>query len=269
MEIFMLKHPLTLPLFSLFLGGIFLSFSSAYNSNNSSSSKEASQDSRPGISDEKDENKLRSNQTTRQKKIAYIDERDQDIHHRANRRGEWGYKQNYRYDRKAFYKGETQGEAYDLENPDSAGGIGLDPDTEYLQMRKFYLEEANRNRQNGRNEKQDSNQRRQLSKNDTSNQNSNSNSNNNNSNDDDCSPRNPSHRASCENHGMAQRYPNSQYSNLNSSSQNEPISSRDDNDMNNYKNPSQRNFNYESQPHPAYYYPSNNSGYYPYYNNYE
>lgn len=75
------------------------------------------------------------------------DARDRDIDRRAYRKGDWGYKQNWRYDRKAFYSGETQGEAYDQEHPDGVGGIGMDPDYDYLQMRRFYLEENARNNQ--------------------------------------------------------------------------------------------------------------------------
>lgn len=157
----MQKYNLKLPLFSLFLGAIFLSFSSGYAN---SSSQEAPRTSRPGISGDTHESSSSQSQTTRQKRIAYMNERDRDIHHRANRRGEWGYKQNYRYDREAFYKGETQGEAYDLENPDSAGGIGMDPDVEYLEMRKFYLEEEKRNRQISESSKQASKQSGKSSK---------------------------------------------------------------------------------------------------------
>lgn len=158
MEIIMKKYNLTLPLFSLLLGGIFLSSSPAY-SINSSSNQEAPRKTRPGISGDVHESSAPNTQSTRQKKMAYMDERDQDIHHRANRRGEWGYKQNYRYDREAFYKGETQGEAYDLENPDSAGGIGMDPDVEYLEMRKFYLKDQKGDGQNNPSSKKDPNQK--------------------------------------------------------------------------------------------------------------
>ena len=69
-------------------------------------------------------------------------QRDYDIQRRANRKGNWGYKQNWRYDRHAFYNGYTQAEAYDRENPDGIGGIGFEPDTEYLQMRNYYLQQS-------------------------------------------------------------------------------------------------------------------------------
>lgn len=72
------------------------------------------------------------------------DERDQDIHERADRKGDWGYKQNWRYDREAFYAGETQGEAYDKEHADHVGAPGITPDYEYLQMRRYYEQQSGR-----------------------------------------------------------------------------------------------------------------------------
>ena len=74
-----------------------------------------------------------------------MDARDRDILRRADRKGNWAYKQNWRYDREAFYNGYTQAEAYDKENPDGIGGIGFEPDTEYLQMRNYYLQQSRNN----------------------------------------------------------------------------------------------------------------------------
>lgn len=140
----MLKRYFAMPLLGVFLGGILLSASSGYNNNSSYNRPE---NVRPGVSDDSDHPPQSGYQGSGREEIAYLDERDEDIHERANRKGDWGYKQNWRYDRKAFYKGETQGEAYDIEHPDSAGGVGMDPDTEYLQMHKYYLEEAKRQRE--------------------------------------------------------------------------------------------------------------------------
>jgi hypothetical protein len=136
-----------LPLLGLILGGVCLSLTPGYI-NNSNRASNYPQDVTPGVSDEYYESQQPREQATGREEIAYLDERDRDIHQRANRQGDWGYKQNWRYDRKAFYSGETQGEAYDKEHPDGVGGPGMDPDTEYLQMRKFYMEDAKRNRQN-------------------------------------------------------------------------------------------------------------------------
>ncbi len=91
------------------------------------------------------EKSQRTRSATGQEEVAYMDERGKDIHHRANRQGDWGYRQNWRYDRDAFYKGETQGEAYDIEHPEGVGGPGMNVDKDYLQMRKYYLEHTDRN----------------------------------------------------------------------------------------------------------------------------
>lgn len=79
-------------------------------------------------------------QATGREEIAYMDERDIDIHERADRKGDWNYRQNWRYDRQAFYRGETQGDAYNREHPEASGGPGFDKDTEFLEMRRYYLE---------------------------------------------------------------------------------------------------------------------------------
>jgi hypothetical protein len=137
------------PVLSLVLGGLCLGFIPGYNNTNRSNSSYYSypQNQRSGLSDDSYQPQQYRDPAKGKEEIAYLDERDADIHHRAYRQGDWNYKQNWRYDRKAFYGGETQGEAYDREHPDGIGGPGMDPDYEYLQMRKFYEEEAKRNRQ--------------------------------------------------------------------------------------------------------------------------
>lgn len=143
-----------LPMLGLILGGMCLSLTPGDNHNNSNrSSNRYPENMRPGVSEENNESQRPRDRATGREEIAYLDELDEDIHHRANRKGDWDYKQNWRYDRKAFYKGETQGEAYDREHADGVGGPGMDPDTEYLEMHKFYLKE--RNRQNTGNQKKD------------------------------------------------------------------------------------------------------------------
>lgn len=142
MEVLMLKHYVAAPFLCIFLGGICLSLSPGYNSNNTS---RYPQNVKPGISDDSSGyQQSRNHQASEREKIVYMDERDQDIHRRANRMGDWNYRQNWRYDRKAFYKGDTQGEAYEEEHPEGTGGIGIDPDIEFLQMHKYYLEDAKR-----------------------------------------------------------------------------------------------------------------------------
>lgn len=178
----MSKHDMIIPFLSLLLGGICLSASPGYNNDNYPT--DYPQNIKPGVSDDSSYyyQQQYGNSANRQKQIAYIDDRDRDIHQRANRKGDWGYKQNWRYDRRAFYKGETQGEAYEEEHPEHSGGIGMDPDREFLQMRQFYLEDARRARQNAN----------RLSKNDQKNQNQSSKS--------GYANNNPSNRGNPNNH---------------------------------------------------------------------
>lgn len=117
-----------IPYLSLLLGGIFLSLASP---NYYSSNQPTEEQKRAYDHFDREPAPL----------VTYTDERDRDIHERANRRGNWNYKQNWRYDRKAFYKGDTQQEAYDDEHPEGVGGIGMDPDYEYLQMRQYYIDQ--------------------------------------------------------------------------------------------------------------------------------
>jgi hypothetical protein len=176
-----------LPMLGLILGGMSLSLTPGYINNSNHSSYNYPKYVKPGVSDEyyesqqpreqatgreemayreqatgREEMAYREQATGREEiayreqatdreEIAYMDERDRDIHQRANRKGDWGYRQNWRYNREAFYKGETQADAYDRETPDGVGGPGMDPDTEFLQMRKFYLEEQKH--QNAANQK--------------------------------------------------------------------------------------------------------------------
>lgn len=56
--------------------------------------------------------------------IAYVDRNeDRTLYERNLRLGDWDYKENWRYDKQAFYSGETQSQAYDEEHP-SLRGIG-------------------------------------------------------------------------------------------------------------------------------------------------
>jgi hypothetical protein len=155
-----------LPMLGLVLGGMGLSLTPGYSNNSNQSSYSYPQNVKPGVSDEYYESQqsredatgreeLVYRQATESEEIAYMDERDMDIHERANRKGNWNYKQNWRYDREAFYRGYTQEEAFDREHPDKIGGPGREADAEYLQMRRYYLEE--RNRQNVANQRNNGN----------------------------------------------------------------------------------------------------------------
>lgn len=129
----MLKHFVFIPLLGAFFKTMCLSASPF--------------DSQPTVSAAPSNGWMR-NQASGREEIVEMDERDEDIHQRANRRGDWSFKQNWRYDRKAFYNGETQPEAYNREHSEGLGGIGFDSDNEFLQMRRFYEEEAARNQHN-------------------------------------------------------------------------------------------------------------------------
>jgi hypothetical protein len=52
------------------------------------------------------------------------------------RRGDWDNYQNWQYDRDAYFKGETQGEAYRKEHPFGPGGIGYDADENYIREQR-------------------------------------------------------------------------------------------------------------------------------------
>ena len=52
-------------------------------------------------------------QSVERQSIVDFDERDRDIYDRANRKGDWNYKQNWRYDRQDYYQGKSQAEAYE------------------------------------------------------------------------------------------------------------------------------------------------------------
>lgn len=137
----MLNRYLSISILGVFLEGFVLGTSSVGSNQPSNYPNVA-----PGMSEETYDT-FPPNEASGREEIAYIDERDQNILDRANRKGNWNFKQNWRYDREAFYRGENQSNVYDREHPDGIGGIGRDPDPEYLQMRNFYLEELNRNQQ--------------------------------------------------------------------------------------------------------------------------
>jgi len=51
---------------------------------------------------------------------------------------DWDYHQSWRDNRKAYYDGETQPEAYRHSHPTGAAGIGYDADPTYTQIRNEY-----------------------------------------------------------------------------------------------------------------------------------
>lgn len=56
------------------------------------------------------------------------------------RMGDWDFHENWRYNRDAFYRGESQPEAYREEHPYGPGGIGYDADVNYRRNLRRYQE---------------------------------------------------------------------------------------------------------------------------------
>lgn len=61
----------------------------------------------------------------------------------------WGFQESWRDNKKAFYHGETQAQAYRQNHPYGEGGIGYDPDPVYLRMEEEYRQSAEQQRQGG------------------------------------------------------------------------------------------------------------------------
>lgn len=131
----MLKYEIMKPLMriclSFFCFSLISGFADEYRFPPSSQSTSLPQGVKPGVSDDSANYQQPTRQFSNREKIAQLDYRDEDIHERADRRGDWDYKENWRYDRRAFYSGETQGEAYRKEHPPGRGGIGYDADDDY------------------------------------------------------------------------------------------------------------------------------------------
>lgn len=125
----MLKYYIYKPLAYVTLGFLCMSFYPGYNNSSSTSTPPGI---RPGVSDDSvNYQQQPGRQASEREKIAYVDYRDTDIHQRANRMGDWDNNQNWRYDRQAFYQGETQPEAYRREHPYGTPGIGYNTDQYY------------------------------------------------------------------------------------------------------------------------------------------
>lgn len=82
--------------------------------------------------------RINSSSPSGREEVAYMDDRDVDIHSRAERRGDWDYKGNWRYNRGAFYAGENQPDPYNDQDLPYSGGIGRDRDEDYVRMMNEY-----------------------------------------------------------------------------------------------------------------------------------
>ena len=130
------------PLMFMILWGACLS-SSPGDDRNHGSDHPSIQGVKPGISDDSPQSQKQDDRGTGREEIAQADLESgpypRDGHFRM---GDWDYRENWRYDRDAFYRGETQPQAYREEHPYGSGGIGYDADINYgrnlRRYRQFY-----------------------------------------------------------------------------------------------------------------------------------
>lgn len=123
-------HRISLPLFSFIFSAFCLSSLSCVFADDLPVEK-------PDPSQKQEQN-VANNRSTRaiatgREEIAMetANERDADIHSRANRMGDWDNKADWRYDRQKFYQGETQPQAYREEHPYGPPGIGYNAGDEF------------------------------------------------------------------------------------------------------------------------------------------
>ncbi len=158
----MLKHSLmTSSLLYIFLGGV-LGYVPIYGASDSSSSGSYSQNrsqdpSQYRANDPNSPNNSRSKSSSYpstgqsgsnrsnnrydygKEEIAYEDYTDtRPSSYQPIRKGNWDNRQNWKYDREAYLRGETQAQVYRERNPFGPGGIGYDADENYVRARDQY-----------------------------------------------------------------------------------------------------------------------------------
>lgn len=121
----------------LLLGGACLSMSPGNNEANPSAKVPTVQGVKPGVSDETKASAKPTDKQAGTEEIAQGRPAPRDGNFRMS---DWDYRENWRYNRDAFYKGETQPEAYRDEHPYGAGGVGYDADVNYKRNFKRYRE---------------------------------------------------------------------------------------------------------------------------------
>jgi hypothetical protein len=92
----------------------------------------------PGVSGDSSSSCWGSNQGNGQEKIAQANVETPYPEDAPVRMGNWDYKENWRYDRDAFYRGESQSQAYKEEHPYGPEGIGYDADLNYQRNLRRY-----------------------------------------------------------------------------------------------------------------------------------
>jgi hypothetical protein len=148
----MLQRIFINPLMFMILGGFCLSLSPGDKGDNNRSSNHPSvQGVKPGISDDSSQSKRSNNRRATREEIAQA-ERGPYARDGHFRMGDWDYRENWRYERDAFYRGETQPQAYREDHPYGPGGIGFDPDINFgRNLRRyedlFQKEPTTRNRE--------------------------------------------------------------------------------------------------------------------------
>lgn len=127
------------PLMFFILGGACLSLSPGYD-NSRSPNRPSVHGVKPGISDDSQQNQRPDDRGGSREEIAQADI-DPPYPQSGNfRMGDWDFRENWRYNRDAFYSGQSQPEAYRDEHPYGPQGIGYDADVNYARNLKRYRE---------------------------------------------------------------------------------------------------------------------------------
>ena len=127
----MLQQLFAKSLILLILGGACVSLAPGNDTRNPSF-----QGVKPGVSDDSSQSQRNDNRRTGREQIAQAD-LDNDTFSEPYprngnfRMGDWDFRENWRYNRDAFYRGETQQQAYREEHPYGPAGIGYDADINY------------------------------------------------------------------------------------------------------------------------------------------
>lgn len=138
-EVFMIKKFVAKPLWCIFLGGAFLSATPGYQDSNS----DALRGVKPGVSDDSSQSQRTNDQQSGREQLAQQYPRNYRYHDAYEPSWDWDYKEGWRYDREAYFRGETQAEAYRRHHPYGPGGIGYDPAEGYERNLERIMHEKN------------------------------------------------------------------------------------------------------------------------------
>jgi hypothetical protein len=125
---------------TILLGASCLSFTSG-NQNNDSPSQPSIEGVRPGVSGEPSRSDQYQGQRSDRREIAQGNPIDKgNVEKGFFRMGDWDNKENWRYNRDEFYRGESQPQAYRENHPYGPGGVGYDGDENYYRNLRRYNE---------------------------------------------------------------------------------------------------------------------------------